>query len=135
MKKLLFVLSLCSSSLCFAQNTLNVHQKDGAVMSYGFSEKPVVTYTETGVHLATAKVAVDYPFENLEKFTFSDDVTALEAVRTVGTSDDIRIFNANGLLVRTIRQHEGTATFSTSDLPQGIYIIKNGKTTFKITKR
>lgn len=84
---------LWGGAACFAQSVLNVHQKDGVVVSYGFSEKPVVTYTDAGVHLSTAKVEVDYPFDNLEKFTFSDGVAdAVEQLRAVGTGDDIQVY-------------------------------------------
>ncbi len=127
---------LWGSAACFAQSVLNIHQKDGTVVSYGFSEKPVVTYNEAGVHLSTAKVEVDYPFASLEKFTFTDGVAdGIEQLRAVGISDDILVYDMRGVLLRTVKQSEGTAAFSTQDLPQGIYIIKNGKTTYKITKR
>ena len=137
--KLLFLLfcPFLGALSCFAQNTLNVHQKDGTVVSYAFSEKPVVTYTDTGIHLVTTKVEVDYPLANLEMFTFEDGGTSegIETITTTSTADDIRIYNTAGFLLRTIPHSEGTATFSTGDLPAGIYIISNGKTTYKITKR
>lgn len=134
-----FFTFLCLLSMALgarAQNTLNIHQKDGTVTSYGFAEKPVVTYTETGIHLKTTKVELDFPLANLEKFTFTDGETdAIEEVRTENTSDDVRIYNTNGVLLRTIRQSQGKASFATDDLPRGIYIIKNGETTYKIVKR
>lgn len=119
-----------------AQNTLNIHQKDGAVVRYAFSEKPVVTYTDEGIHLVTTKVELDYPMANLDKFTFEDDPSRPTGLlQTEGTTDDIRIYTTAGVLVRTIPQSEGAAAFSTADLPAGVYIIKNGKTSYKITKR
>ncbi len=136
-KRSLTILSLflCAAA-CFAQNTLNVHQRDGTVVKYGFNEKPTVTYTDTGIHLATTKVEVDYPFANLEKFTFSEEeATAIDVLTTEMTNDDVRIYNTNGMLLKTVKQSDGAASFSTSELPRGIYIIKNGKTTYKITKR
>lgn len=120
---------------CFAQNTLNVHQKDGAMVSYGFSEKPVVTYTATGVHLTTTKLEVDYPFAYLEKFTFSEEANSIDLIKTERTNDDVCIYNINGMLLKTIKQNDGTSSYSTSDLPKGTYIIKNGKTTYKIIKK
>ena len=104
-------------------------------MKYSFSEKPVVTYTDTGIHLVTTKVEVDYPFANLEKFTFSDEASAIDVLKTEMTNDDVRIYNTNGVLLQTVKQNDGAASFSTSELPKGIYIIKNGKTTYKITKK
>lgn len=135
-KRSLIILSLflCAET-CFAQNTLNVHQKDGVVVKYGFSEKPTVTYTATGIHLATTKVEVDYPFVNLEKFTFSDEANAINVLKTESTNDDVRIYNTNSMLLKTVKQSDGEASFSISELPNGIYIIKNGKTTYKIVKK
>lgn len=130
-----FICLFLGVATCFAQNTLIVHQKDGAVVSYGVSEKPVVTYTETGIHLATTKVEVDYPFATLEKFTFSEGTNSIDVVKTDGTNDDVLIYNINGMLLKTIKHSNGASSFSTSDLPKGIYIIKNGKTTYKITKK
>lgn len=127
---------LWGGAACFAQSVLNIHQKDGTVVSYGFLEKPVVTYTETGVHLSTARVEVGYPFAGLEKFTFSDgDADAIEQLRTEGTGDDILVYDMRGVLLQTVKQSEGTASLSTQDLPRGTYIIKNGKTTYKIIKK
>ncbi len=105
------------------------------MVKYGFVEMPTVTYTDTGIHLATTKVEVDYPFANLEKFTFSDESTAIDVLTTERTNDDVRIYNTNGVLLKTVKQSDGEASFSTSDLPKGIYIIKNGKTTCKIVKK
>lgn len=130
-----FICLFIGVATSFAQNTLNVHQNDGAVVSYGFSEKPVVTYTETGIHLATTELEIDYPFANLDKFTFSEVANSIDVVTTDGTNDDVLIYNTIGVLLKTINQSEGTASFSTHDLPQGIYIIKNGKTTYKIVKK
>ena len=120
---------------CFAQNTLNIHQNNGTVVSYGFSEKPILTYTETGIHITTTKVDVDYPFVNLEKLTFSEETNSIGVVTTEGTNDDVRIYNINGVLLKTIKQSDGTSSFSTADLSKGIYVIKNGKTTYKIIKK
>lgn len=137
-RKLLFsALGVFLGVAAYAQNILNVHQKDGVVVRYAFSDKPMVTYTDTGIHLVTTKVEVDYPMANLEKWTFEegDAPVSVETITTSGTADDIRIYTTSGVLVKTISQSEGTASFSTADLPAGIYIIKNGKTTYKITKK
>lgn len=120
----------------FAQNTLNIHQKSGGVVSYAFSEKPVVTYTADGIHLSTSKVEVDYPLSNLEKFTFGDgDANPVESIKAEGIAGDVQIYSLGGTLVKTIKSCEGTTTFFTGDLPSGVYVIKNGKTTYKIIKK
>lgn len=56
----------------FAQNTLTIHHKDGRDFNYGFSERPVITYTETDLVLTTTNIVVEYPLSALSKFTFTD---------------------------------------------------------------
>lgn len=119
----------------FAQNTLNIHQKTGGVVSYSFCEKPVVTCTDDGIHLVTNSVEVDYPLSNLDKFTFEDNTSPSGIIRTEGGSSNVQIYSVGGTLVKTVKANEGTTTFTTDDLPAGIYVIKNGKLTYKIVKK
>ena len=139
MKQRLFCLLaalLLAMGVSYGQNSLNVLLKDGGAFTYSFQEKPVVTYTETGVHLKTTSVEVDFPFSNLEKFTFDDDeADAICMVKTKDLPGDTRIFSLDGKLLRTIKAEEGSASFSLDDLPRGIYVIKNGNTTHKVSKR
>ena len=61
MKRLL--LFICILLLVFpvvAQNTLTVHQKDGQQFSYGFEDKPVVTFTDNALVIKSTKVEVQY---------------------------------------------------------------------------
>lgn len=136
MKRLLllfcFILGAANS---FAQNTLNVHKKDGIVVSYAFSEKPVVTFTGTDIHIVTTMVEVDYPFADMEMFTFSDGANAIDIVKTQGPTSTVSIYDINGTLLKVVKQNGGTVSFSTSELPQGKYIIKNGSSTYKIIKK
>ena len=45
MKKFLILIPIILFSIAgFAQNTLNIHQKDGEIFCCGFLEKPIVTY-------------------------------------------------------------------------------------------
>lgn len=132
-QRLLLLLIVVASAVGInAQNTLNIHQKSGGKVSYAFSEKPIVSYTDAGIHLVTSTVEIDYPFSNLLKFTFEDSVTPIGTLCTEGTKSEVNIYTVGGVLVKTT---PADGTFSTNDLPAGIYIIKNGTTTYKITKR
>ena len=55
-----------------AQNTLTIHQKDGQQFSFGFAEKPVITYTENYLLLKTSKTEISYPLSTVAKLTFTD---------------------------------------------------------------
>lgn len=72
--KLFLLMAMMVFSLgASAQNTLNVWQKSGEIVSYAFSEKPVITYSSTDLVLTTNTVVVNYPLTNLRKLTFGDN--------------------------------------------------------------
>ncbi|MBO4498705.1 MAG: hypothetical protein J5732_00430, partial [Bacteroidaceae bacterium] len=65
MKRLIFLSGILLLSLpLLAQNTLTIHQKDGQQFSFGFSEKPVITYTENEMVLTTTRTTVKYPLSS-----------------------------------------------------------------------
>lgn len=117
-----------------AQSTLNVHQKSGGTVSYAFSEKPVVTYSGDNLVLKTAKVEVEYPLSNLEKLTFEDGAPdAIDSVTMDAPSENVtHIFNMGGVLVKSV---DASLSLSTDDLKPGVYVVKNGKSTYKIIKK
>lgn len=146
---LLLVTSLLTVS---AQNTLTIHQKDGSKFGYGFSEKPVITYTETDLVLKTAKTVVEYPLSAILKFTFTDSETAVSDIKgtnspvlqldnnTVYISgveplQQVSLIDINGKVLSTYKTDaNGSISFSITELPEGIYIIKTKSLTCKISK-
>lgn len=147
---LLIVTSLLTVS---AQNTLTIHQKDDSKFGYGFSEKPVITYTETDLVLKTAKTVVEYPLSAILKFTFTDSETAVSDIKS-GTNSpvlqldnntvyisgveplqQVSLIDINGKVLSTYKTDaNGSISFSITELPEGIYIIKTKSLTCKISK-
>lgn len=152
--KLLLMLSLfigCATSL-LAQTALIVHLKSGEVVYYSFSEQPKVTYSGTDLLLTTTKTKVEYPLANLQKFTFGDmangigDVLINKAemklengaivVTNAKPSSVVSIYNASGMLAKShVVDENGNAYISSSNLKEGIYIIKSDNVTFKFIKK
>ena len=126
----------------WADTALIVHQKSGGTVEYAFSEKPVVTYQYVKncpyLVISAAEASVMYPMSNMHKFTFgevSDQVTRIKAP-TGTTPQPTHIYNVNGILMRTLQPSEdGSTPASIDGLPAGTYIIKNGNTSYKITKK
>ena len=134
-RKLILISALaCAMSQAFAQSTLNVHQKNGGIVSYAFSEKPVVSYSGNTLVLTTAKVNVEYPLSNLDKLTFEDgEANAINQVSMEAPADAVtHIYNMSGVLVKSV---DASKPISTDDLTSGVYVITNGKTTYKIIKK
>lgn len=138
MRKIFLMTILCLFAVLGinAQNTLNIHQKSGGVVSYAFSEKPELTYVDDNLHLKTTKVEVDYPLSNLEMMTFEDnDNIATGIISAEGIAEDTKIYNLNGVLLKTIPASEGKSVYNVYDLPSGTYIVKNGTTAYKVIKK
>jgi len=132
---LLFVSVLLGAATCMAQNTLNIHEKTGGVVNYAFSEKPVVTYVDNNLHVATDQESIDYPLSSLDKLTFDDEhATAIGELCVKEKNAEICVYRLDGTLAKRV-SGEGEAKVCTSDLPAGTYIIKHGKVTTKLIKR
>ena len=73
---------------------------------------------------------MSWPLENLNKFTFGYVSTGIRSV-TTGLdilSDQMSVYDLNGKMVKKqIR--------SLSELPKGVYIIKNGRVTTKVVRK
>lgn len=138
MRKLLslFFLVGLSVTMLHAQNTLNVHSKSGDVVSYAFAEKPVITYLNDVLVLTTLSTTVEYPLQDLLKLTFDDDKSDIEVVTHRSESDMVRIYSVKGQLLRAVKADEdGVTSLVLGEMAPGIYIVKNGSTSYKIVKK
>lgn len=138
----------------FAQNTLTVHQKNGEQFSFGFEDKPVVTFTDTELIVTSTKTELRYELANVNKFTFDDvedaviniksdaskaSITLDEyAVSISGLEADaaIRLITSDGKLLQSYKaDDDGAVTFSIAELPQGTYVITTESLNCKIIKK
>ncbi len=133
-----------------------VERLDGTKQGFVFADFPKVTYTADQLVMTTKTVTATFPFAELRRVYFADDVvTAIrEVVVADGSSPVIRataegaqlagfapktaveVYSASGLLLsRDQTAADGTLTVSLTARPQGIYIIKTNQTTLKILKK
>ena len=134
----------------FGQNYLTIQQKDGQEFSFGFEDKPVITYTDTELVLKT----VEYPLAALSKFIFTDLPTQVIAVPDDIQNPDyamndyeinitgakvginVSVISTDGKAIGTYKTgQDGSVTLSIADLPQGLYIINSENLTFKVLKK
>lgn len=151
MRKLLITMLLAGSLGAGAQNAITIHQRDGQVASFAFSEKPVVTYADNQLVITTTKTSVQYPLYMLQKIGFQlTDATAIEQVKseakfrfTDGTlyicggtpGSQVYIYNMSGMTEGQYRIDDaGNAVIALQRLSKGHYIVKTSRFTFKITK-
>jgi len=151
MRKLYTILLLACSLMAGAQNAISIHQKDGKVANFAFSEKPIVTYADNQLVITTTKTSVQYPLYLLQKIDFElTDATAIEQVKpdakfrfTDGTlyitggdpGSQVVIYDMRGMTEGQYRIDDaGNAVISLQSLSKGLYIVKTNHFTFKFTK-
>jgi len=155
MKRLsLLLLAAVAAAPLFSQNTLTIHQKDGQQFSFGFEDKPVVSFTDTDLIVKTTKTELTYALSSVSKFTFDDIEDAVisikgDAAKAVITLDSytvsitgakaditVRLTSSDGKLLQSYKTtQDGSLTFSIAELPQGTYIISSESLTCKILKK
>lgn len=138
----------------FAQNTLTIHQKDGQQFSYGFEEKPVVTFTDNDLIIKSSKTEVQYEMAKVAKFTFDDVEDAVIGIKANDTKSslsldeytvcisgakadvEVRLIASDGKQIQTYKTNQdGSVSFSIAELPEGTYIISTESLTVKILKK
>lgn len=117
------------------KNVLNIHQTSGSVVTYAFSEHPVLTYSGTVLVITTNQVKVEYPVADIVKLDFGGQSSDIETVSVRASQGDLRIFNLKGQLLHTVPADAEKGTADIFDkLPAGVYVVKNGSETSKIQK-
>lgn len=149
----MMVLLMAAPLELFSQNTLTVFQKDGQTVSFGFSQKPVVTFTDSSLVVTSTETQVEYLLSKVQKFVLTEDPTKVNQVqdelrKPVLELDDyqvnisgakpdatVRVLSADGKVLSTYKtDSDGSVTFSISELPVGTYIIRSNDLSFKILK-
>lgn len=132
---------------------LVVWVKDGTKVAYALAEKPKVTFTETDLVITTYGVEVNYPLENMARFTYeTNDESAIVNLQTeespfkingesllfpaLKANSTVSVYSLNGTQVfrKTIRQN-GEYAFPLSNLNAGVYMVNVNGLTYKIIKR
>ena len=145
---------MLTSLVAFGQNTLTVHQKNGEQFSFGFEDKPVVTFTETELVVKSAKTELRYELARVSRFTFDGKESAVEGIKEDATKvsitldeytvsitgakagDTVRLIASDGRQLHSCKTDEqGSVTFSIAELPEGTYIISSESLTVKILKK
>lgn len=104
---------------------------DGNKAEVLFDEMPVFTFDNGVVTLNGEETELSWPLENLNKFTFKHVATGIRDVKTSSLdilSDKCVVYDLNG---RVFKQN----IKSLSELPKGVYIVKDGQVTTKVVRK
>jgi uncharacterized protein (DUF2141 family) len=130
---------------------------NGMYTAYPLAHRPKLTMSGTTFTLKTTQTSVTYESKDVLKFTMSDlngtpldiqEVFSGRVAPTMSRESDalhvkgcipgaaITVFSTDGKVVGTHRADaNGDAILTLSDLPQGVYIVKSGSATIKITRK
>ena len=154
-RKIALVALFMLTGMAQAQNAVAIHQKNGQVATFAFTEKPVVTYSGSDLVLTTTKTTVNYPIYLLKKLVFDVDWTeSVNKIENVQTFDVlfrfhdgtlsiiggqpgsiVTLHNIKGQKVGQYRlDADGSTTIPTQSWGQDIYIVKTKSLSFKFSK-
>ena len=130
-----------------------VWAKDGTKVAYALAEKPKVTFTDNDLVITANGVEVNYPLENMKRFTYEENTaTAISNLQTgkasfkldgesllfldLKANSTVSLNSLNGTIVfnKTIRI-AGEYSFPLSGLNAGVYLVTVNGLTYKIVKR
>lgn len=118
-----------------AQTKMILHQKNGADIEINFADKPVATFEGNEMVLTTTKTTLRFSVSNLETTTYDDGgaTAIIESITQLSPdAGPSLIYDAEGRLVRTVPTGQPV---SFGSLPQGLYIIKNNNSSYKINRK
>ena len=129
------LLAVLTSTVAWADDAkIVVWQNDGNKTEVLFTEMPEFVYSDGNVTLKGSDTELSWPLANLRKFTFESSESMLTDIKDVAaTSLDIRsgkcaVYDLNGTLVKATIN-------SLSELPKGVYIVKDGSVTVKAVRK
>ena len=155
MKKILFLLMLAAITASAGvknATTLCIEDKTGGVLKFYLSERPKIMFKGNYTIVQTSEIKL-LQFRNLARayFTDEEDPTAVDAAAAGQETIEARantiniegfkplttvlVYTAAGTLLKKAQADVlGSAKVSVGELPSGVYVVKAGKTTFKMKR-
>lgn len=127
----LFAVGTWAQDATASEPAIIIWLNDGNKAQVLFSEMPVVTYDNGVLMLKGEETELSWPLENVNKFTIGNTGTGIRNVKTTDLdllSDKLTVYDLNGRLVKQNIK-------SLSELPKGVYVIKNGSVTTKVVRK
>ena len=107
---------------------------DGNKTEILFNQMPEFLYQDGNVSLQNGSTTMSWPLTNLHKFTFEafetipTDVKDIKTAAKLDISKGCAVYDLNGRLLRE-------QINSLSELPKGVYIVKDGDVTIKVVRK
>ncbi len=155
-KKILLLLFafLAMTQMVSAYNGLWLYKNDGTRLGFLFDEEVTMSYAVKSLVIQSKYATVEYPFEDVHKVEFADDVTSgVKSVKQSVASSTIRmtrygielsgfsahtpvmVYDLSGrVLAQVYTDQAGAARVDMQTMPKGVYIVKAEKSSIKFKK-
>ena len=149
-RALAFTLLLAAAGLpAGAADYVRVQGASGTAVYFALSEKPVVTFAADKLVLKTTTQTVEYPLTEQLSFTFENQATSIELVKsgavfTVGASlkgeglepgSRVAVYATDGRMVGcAIVSENGSVEIGLGN-DSGVFIVKSSSKTFKFIRK
>ena len=132
-RTLILVSCLLACIILHAQQTLNIHTTTQGTVSIAFAETPVITLTTPEVLTVTSeKMTVEFPFTEVLNITLEDTPDAVSSLVERDGIAVLRIYDLSGRMVSQTLAKDDSVALPLSVLKPGIYIVSDGKRSYKI---
>lgn len=107
---------------------------DGNKTEILFNQMPEFLYADGHVSVQNGSTQLSWPLSNLHKFTFENvastptDIKDIKTAAKLDISKGCAVYDLNGRLLRE-------QINSLSELPKGVYIVKDGDVTIKVVRK
>lgn len=154
MRKTLFLLMMAVFGIVQTVSAINglwLEKKDGTLVGYVFDQGLNIGYNLNSVVMTTYYATVEYPFDDIKRIYFEDEVTEVASVSSTerqsqislatdgvcltgfAPSTPVWVYDASGrVVVRSAINADGSLLVNVRQLPKGVYIIKAERSVIKI---
>ena len=89
-----------------------------------------MSFDDKMIILSTDEAEITYAMSDYEKLYFEDETSKIENIRNTEEADTVFVYDTIG---RLIKKSKSVLNYSHFNLPKGVYIIKQGKSSIKIS--
>ena len=131
---LTLLFTLLTVSVWAGDAKIIVWLNDGNKTEILFNQMPEFLYADGHVSVQNGSTQLSWPLSNLHKFTFENvastptDIKDIKTAAKLDISKGCAVYDLNGRLLRE-------QINSLSELPKGVYIVKDGDVTIKVVRK
>ena len=155
MKRLMlcFLIAAITATMASADDmVLHVWQTDGQVLKIKLDQEPTTSYDDGQLVITTLTNTLSFPLENVKRYTYANNASGLDALNATEVTfsgdgetitltglkpgTEVALYNVAGqMLHSTVADSSNRVSATVSNLPTGVYVVKAGNITYKITKQ